>query len=160
MIGPYDSRPSSGAMILAIHHGKIPGYTQGGKNYVAVKDVAFAMANAIEMGRIGECYILGNANLSYREAFDKIAKAIGGKVPTFGLPDFIIKWYGGLNSFFARIFGYYPGLTRELAIISCDNHFYSSQKAIDELQMPQTPIETAVKECFEWFQQHGYLTKK
>jgi len=102
MIGPYDSRPSSGAMILAIHHGKIPGYTQGGKNYVAVKDVAFAMANAIEMGRIGECYILGNANLSYREAFDKIAKAIGGKVPTFGLPDFIIKWYGGLNSFFAR----------------------------------------------------------
>lgn len=160
MIGPFDSRPSSGEMILAIYHRKIPGYTKGGKNYVAVKDVAFAMANAIEMGRVGECYILGNANLSYKEAFDKIAAAIGGKAPTIGLPNFIIKRYGALNSFFARIFGYYPGLTRELAVISCDNHFYSSQKAIEELQMPQTPIDVAVKECFEWFKQHGYLTKK
>jgi dihydroflavonol-4-reductase len=42
MIGPYDSRPSSGALVLALHKGKVAGYTGGGKNYVAAKDVAFA----------------------------------------------------------------------------------------------------------------------
>ena len=47
MIGPYDSRPSSGEMILGIYFKKIPGYTLGGKNFVAVKDVAFAIANSI-----------------------------------------------------------------------------------------------------------------
>ena len=72
MIGPYDSKPSSGTMVLAIYNGKVPGYTRGGKNYIAVKDTAVAIANGITMGRIGECYILGNENLSYKDAFEKI----------------------------------------------------------------------------------------
>lgn len=160
MIGPYDSRPSSGAMILALHKGKVPGFTLGGKNFVAVKDVAFAMANAIEMGRIGECYILGNENLSYKEAFDIIAQTIQAKAPTRKLTSTMVQTYGTLNSFFAKIFNYYPAVTKELAIISCENHFYSVEKARTELQLPQTPIQTAVAECYHWFQENGYLTKK
>lgn len=157
MIGPYDSKPSSGQMILALHQGKVPGYTSGGKNYIAVKDAAFAVANALEMGRIGECYILGNENLTYREAFDKIASTIGAKPPKRRLSNFMVKTYGSINSFFASIFRYQPSVTKELAVISCDTHYYSAEKARKELQLPQTPIEVAVKECFEWFQQNGYL---
>mgnify|MGYP000486393748 FL=1 len=37
MIGPYDTKPSSGALILALYHKKIPIYTKGSKTYVAVK---------------------------------------------------------------------------------------------------------------------------
>lgn len=160
MIGPFDSKPSSGEMILALYHGKVPGYTNGGKNYVAVKDAAFAMANAVTMGRIGECYILGNENLTFKEAFDKIAGAIGVKPPKRNLPDFIVKAYGGTNSFLAKVFKFRPSVTKELATISCDIHFYSPEKARTELQLPQTPIEVAVKECFDWFKENGYLTKK
>ena len=160
MIGPYDSRPSSGAMILALHKGKVPGYTSGGKNFVAVKDVAFAMANAITMGRVGECYILGNANLSYKQAFEIIANTIHVKAPTRKLTTFIVKSYGALNSFFAKLFNYYPGVTKELSVISCENHFYSVEKARNELQLPQTPIETAIAECFQWFVENGYVKIK
>jgi dihydroflavonol-4-reductase len=160
MIGPYDSRPSSGAMILAVHQGRVPGYSLGGKNYVAVKDVATAMANAITMGTIGECYIVGNVNLSYKEAFELIAKTIGAKTPTRKLTNFMVQSYGRLNSFFAKIFGYYPAVTAELAQISTENHFYSAAKAQRELQMPQTPLETAIKECFDWFKENNYLDKK
>lgn len=159
MIGPYDSRPSSGLMILALHKGKVPGYTTGGKNYIAVKDAAFAIANAITMGRIGECYILGNENLTYQEAFTKIASSIGAKAPTRKLTPTMVKTYGTLNSFFAKIFGFYPSVTKELAAISCDRHYYSPEKARNELQLPQTPIEVAAKECFDWFQSNGYLSK-
>ena len=160
MIGPYDSRPSSGAMILAIHNGKVPGYTGGGKNYVAVKDVAFAMANAITMGRIGECYIAGNVNLGYKEAFETIAKTIGAKAPKRKLPDSIVKLYGSVNSQLAKWFKFYPAVTKELAIISCEHHYYSPEKARKELLMPQTPIETAITECYTWFSENGYLDKK
>jgi dihydroflavonol-4-reductase len=160
MIGPYDSRPSSGAMILAVHQGRVPGYSLGGKNYVAVKDVATAMANAITMGTIGECYIVGNVNLSYKEAFELIAKTIGAKTPTRKLTNFMVQSYGRLNSFFAGIFGYYPAVTAELAQISTENHFYSAAKAQRELQMPQTPLEVAIKECFDWFTENNYLDKK
>lgn len=159
MIGPYDSRPSSGAMILAIYNKKVPGYTQGGKNYVAVKDVATAMANAITMGRIGECYILGNVNLTFKEAFELIAKTIGVKAPKLGLPNFIVKLYGGATSLFAKLLRFQPAVTRELAIISCDRHYYSPEKARKELQLPQTPIDVAIKECFDWFKENGYLDR-
>jgi dihydroflavonol-4-reductase len=160
MIGPYDSKPSSGKMILALYHGKVPGYTQGGKNYVAVKDVAVAIANAIDKGKIGECYICGNENLTYKEAFDKLANAIGAKPPKLKMPDFMVKFYGAFSSLMAKIFKFEPAVTKELAIISCDHHYYSSEKARKELDLPQTPIETAAKECFEWFKENNYLTQK
>jgi dihydroflavonol-4-reductase len=160
MIGPYDSRPSSGAMIIALSKNKVPGYSLGGKNFTAVKDVATAMANAITMGKIGECYILGNFNLSYKEAFEKMALAIGAKVPTRKLSTKIVVTYGALSSFLAKVFKYYPSVTKELAVLSSEHHYYSAEKAHKELLMPQTPIETAAIECFEWFKENGYLTKK
>ena len=160
MLGPYDSKPSSGAMIVAVHQGKVPGYTGGGKNFVAVKDVAVAIANAVTMGRIGESYILGNENLTFKEAFDMIAETIGAKKIKFKLPNFIVKSYGAMTSFFAKIFKFTPAVTKELAIISCDTHYYSSEKARTELLLPQTPVKEAVAECFEWLKANGYLTKK
>jgi dihydroflavonol-4-reductase len=159
MIGPYDSRPSSGAMILGVYQRRVPGYTLGGKNYVAVKDVAFAMANALTMGRIGECYILGNVNLSYKSAFETIASVVGVEPPKRKLSSFMVVTYGTLNSWFAKLFKYHPAVTRELAIISCENHFYSPDKARKELLLPETPISQAIAECFEWFKQNDYLNK-
>ena len=160
MIGPYDSKPSSGTMVLAIYNGKVPGYTHGGKNYIAVKDAAVAIANAITMGRIGECYILGNENLSYRDAFEKIAQSIGGKAPKLGMGNAGMRAYGSINSFLAKIFRYKPAVTKELAAIACDNFYYSADKARKELQLPSTPMEEAFKECLEWYKDNGYLNKK
>lgn len=159
MIGAYDSKPSSGAMILAVYKGKVPGYTSGGKNFISVKDAATAMANAVELGRIGECYILGNENLSYQDAFKMIAETIGAKTPKRFMPDFVVKSYGSINSFLARVFKFQPAVTKELATISCENHFYSSEKAQKELNLPQTPVREAIKECFDWFKINGYLNK-
>lgn len=157
MIGPYDSKPSSGAMILGIYKKAVPGYTSGGKNYIAVKDAAIATANAIDQGRIGECYILGNKNLSYKDAFSLIAGVVGVSAPKRRLAPFFVVSYGFFSSFFAKIFRFNPSITKELAVISCEKHYYSSKKAIKELNLPQTPIEEAVRECFFWFKENGYL---
>lgn len=115
------------------------------------------MANAIDLGRIGECYIVGNVNLSFKEAFDLIATTIGAKPPKLKLPNPIVKLYGSFTSTTAKLFGFNPSVTRELAAISCDRHYYSVEKARKELELPQTPIQTAVKECFDWFKENGYL---
>lgn len=157
MIGPYDSKPSSGSMIIALKKGKIPGYTDGAKNYIAVKDAAVAIANAIDLGKKGECYILGNHNMTFKTAFDVFANVIGANPPKRKLSSRAVVLYGAINSFLAQKLDYNPSVTRELAKISCEQQYYCSCKAKKELNMPSTPIEVAVKECYDWFLENGYL---
>jgi dihydroflavonol-4-reductase len=159
MFGPYDSNPSSGAMIVALYKGKVPGYTSGGRNYICAKDVAVAIANALTNGRLGECYILGNQNLSYKEAFEKIAGTIGVNPPTLKIPSVFAKLYGGIGSVLGKISGRTPSISYPLARIACDEHYFTAAKAIKELRLPQTPIETGIKECFEWLKKNDYLEK-
>jgi dihydroflavonol-4-reductase len=159
MIGPYDSRPSSGEMILGIYFKKIPGYTLGGKNFVAVKDVAFAIANSISLGQKGQCYILGHENLSYKEAFEKISSVLNAPALKFKLSTGLVRFYGKTNSFLGKFLPYHPKISRELAILASESHFYSSEKAITELKMPQTPLEIAIAECYAWFDENNYLKK-
>lgn len=157
MFGPYDSGPSSGAMIVALYKGKVPGYTAGGRNYIFIKDAAIAIVNALTMGRIGECYILGNENLSYKEAFEKIASTIGVKPPSLPIPNVFAKLYGKIGSAIGKISGTTPAISYPLARIACDEHYYSSAKAVKELGLPQTPVEVGIKECYEWLRENGYL---
>lgn len=160
MFGPYDSNPSSGAMIVALHKGKVPGFTNGGRNYLCAKDAAVAIANALTKGRVGECYILGNQNLSYKEAFEKIAATIGVNPPSIPIPPIFAKLYGRIGSFIGNISGKAPAISYPLSRIACDEHYFSPAKAVRELELPQTPIETGIKECFDWLKENGYLSKK
>jgi dihydroflavonol-4-reductase len=158
MIGPYDSKPSSGAMIIAIAKAKLPGFSSGGKNWVYVNDVAIGACNALTMGRIGEAYILGGENLTYVHAVKRIAAALGQKkLPKIVVPAFILKLVGLMGSIGAGITRKTPKLTINLAKIACDGHYFSPQKAMEELEMPQTPIEVGVKEAQQWFIENKYL---
>ncbi|MEM6802088.1 MAG: NAD-dependent epimerase/dehydratase family protein [Bacteroidota bacterium] len=157
MIGPYDSKPSSGAMIVAAAKGSIPSYTGGGKNWVAVKDVANGICNALTMGRIGQAYILGGENLSYKDALSRICKTVGKPAPGFRAPDFLVKFAGRMGSLFGNISGKAPKLSYPMAWIACDGHYFSPQKAIEELNLPQTPLETAVNDAYQWFKENAYL---
>lgn len=157
MLGPFDSKPSSGAMIHAMAHGKIPGYSPGGKNYINVKDAAVGIVNALTLGRIGECYILGHENLTYKEIFQKIGVVINKPAPCRALPSLLVKTLGKVNSFMGRLFKYTPTLTGELALLSCENHYYNSSKAVNELDLPQTNIEEGIRDCYNWFKSNGYI---
>jgi dihydroflavonol-4-reductase len=160
MVGPYDAVPGFGVIILALYHRRMPGYAVGGRNYIHVRDVAVGIANALERGRIGESYIMGNRNLSYREIFNLIASVVGVSPPRFTYPPFLTKLYGMLCSCRGILPGKPPPMNLALARIACDEHYYTSEKAIGELGLPQTPIERAVEEAFIWFRENGYLEKK
>lgn len=159
MFGAYDSKPGSGKMIKAIHEGKIPAYAPGGRNYVHAKDVAVAAVNGLTMGRIGEHYIAGNRNMSYHEALHLISDTIDGKPPKFEVPSFIMKTIGWLSSAAANVFGITPTISYPMAVISTDEQYFSCEKAIKELGLPQTDLEVAITECFEWMKANGVLDK-
>ncbi len=157
MLGAYDSAPSSGAMILAINSQKLPGYAPGGRNYICVKDAAVGIANALEKGKIGESYIIGNENLSYKEAFGKMAGVLGVEPPKLGIPWWGLLAYGRIGCFIAGLTGSKPTVSYPMAKIACDSHYFTAEKAVRELDLPQTPIEEGITESFNWLKSNGYI---
>jgi len=158
MIGPYDVKPSSGALVLALAKNKLPCLPGGGRNWVAVKDVAVAICNSLHMGRVGHSYILGGANLSYKEAVRKMAQAIEIRdYPKFVLPNFLLRTMGALSSVMSELTQQPPKLSYPMACVACDGHYFDPSKAIQELNMPQTPLEIATKELHRWFDENNYL---
>lgn len=157
MLGPYDTKPGSGRMILSIAHRQVPGYTSGGRCYIYVKDAAEGAVNALTQGTVGESYILGNENLSYKEAFTLMADVAGVDPPVVYMPSAAGLAVGFLGSVFGRVFGFEPKISLPMARISTDGHFYSAAKAVRELSLPQTPIVTAVEDAYRWFKENGYI---
>lgn len=158
MIGPFDARPSSGALVLALAKKNLPFLPSGGKNWASVKDVAVACCNALTRGRIGESYILGGENLSYKDAVRRMADAIDLKYyPKVVMPDFIMKTIGFLGSTVSPLTQKTPKLSYPMACVACDHHYFTPAKAIEELGLPQTPIEQATQELHNWFIENHYL---
>nr|WP_293842727.1 NAD-dependent epimerase/dehydratase family protein [uncultured Arsenicibacter sp.] len=158
MLGEFDAKPTSGRMLLELYGGRVIGYPAGGKNYVHVRDAAAATVNALTRGRIGESYILGNANLSYQEAFQLMAERMHVSPPRWPVPPGLARLYGfgcdALASMTKR-----PGkLNASMIAVANDGHYFSAQKSVSELGLLQTPVEAAIDEAFNWFKRHNYLT--
>ncbi len=157
MVGPLDGKPTSGAMLLAVAKKQLPGYPAGGKNFVHVRDAAIATVNALTMGRLGESYILGNENLTYHEAFTLMADVAGVQPPRFALPPAVALFYARAREWLANLRGKIPTVNVPMAMIANDGHYFSSAKAVRELNLPQTPIRQAIQEAYDWFSANGYL---
>ncbi|AWM34964.1 NAD-dependent epimerase/dehydratase family protein [Hymenobacter nivis] len=157
MLGPGDARPTSGALLLELLGGRLPGYPLGGKNYVHVRDVAVATVNALTMGCVGESYILGNENLSYREAFALMAETVGVGAPRWPVPPPLANFYGAACDFKARLTGRPTQVNAAMVAVANDGHYFTAQKARRELALPQTSISQAVADAFSWFKAHGYV---
>lgn len=154
MIGPWDWRPSSGKMLLEIGSGKGLLAPPGGNNFVDVRDVAAGIL-AAAAARAGGRWILGGENLSYREAWARMAAVTGARPPLGELP----RWAAGAAAAgfdLARAVGLPEGEINAAAIrMSTAPHYFSPAKAIAELGMPQTPLDTALADAWAWFGEHG-----
>ena len=121
------------------------------------EDVASAVVNALKMGRLGESYIAGNENLTYRDFLQKAAEISGRKFDIIKSPNLITLIIGFSQSVISRITKKAPKLSYTMARNSLIQQVYSSKKAVDELKMPQQPIEVGIDGCYKWFKQNGKI---
>jgi dihydroflavonol-4-reductase len=153
MIGPYDAKPSSGRIIQMGLNKKIQVFPSGGKNFIHVRDAAVAVCNAIHLGKTGECYLLANENLTYREFYEKINRVVHQDPVQVQLPGFILNTGGKSGSFIEKVFKRPIQLNSVNARLLVIGNYYSGKKAVEMLKMPQTPIETAILEAIMWWQE-------
>jgi dihydroflavonol-4-reductase len=137
--------------------GRMPAYIETGMNIVDVDDVAAGHLLAMEKGRIGERYILGNKNLMLREVFEIMSRLTGIKAPTIKLPRLAILPLAYANQWIANLTGHPPRIPLEGVKMAKYKMHYDCSKAIRELGIPLTPPEVALEKAVRWFRSHGYV---
>jgi dihydroflavonol-4-reductase len=158
VLGVRDIKPTpSGELVVNVLNKKMPGYMEGGLNFVDVEDVARGHILAAQKGRIGERYILGNVNVSLKEFFDLIAE-----VSVVPAPKRKISYPMGMTLVYllklvSMINRKPPILTESSVRFVGEYAYYDCSKAINELGIPQTPIRTTIEKAVNWFRENGYV---
>lgn len=158
LLGAYDAGPSSGELIRQFLVRKMRFAPPGGRNFAYAPDVADAMLNAATLAAPGESYILGGENLKYFDFFSRVARAAGAPMPRFVMPAALVKTGGAVGSALGKITRKPATVNYRLASLSCLDTFYDASKARQQLQMPATSIDVAIKDALESLRHYGYLS--
>jgi len=159
--GPGDRMPTpTGKLIIAILKGDMKNYFTGGMCAVDVRDVAAGHLLAMAKGRIGETYLLTNkdGNMTQKDLARLVGRVAGvPDVATKEVPPWIMKTAARLMELWANVTGRPPLTTYKTSMYAMQNIYADPSKAIEELGMPQTPIETAVEDAARWFRENGHV---
>jgi dihydroflavonol-4-reductase len=161
-IGPWDRKPTpTGKIIVDFVLGRLPAYLDTGLNVVHVRDVALGHVLAAERGRVGERYILGNRNMSLAEILTVLGDLTGKVAPTIKIP-YPVAYVAGLASTMLadHVTRRPPGIALEAVKMAKFHMYFSAAKAVQELGLPQTPVERAFGDALDWFAAHGYFDPK
>jgi len=158
LLGADDWRPSSGELIRQYILRGLRFVSPGGRNFVYAPDVARLLAAAAERGRNGECYLAAGHNLTYFDFFSRVAAIHGGvHPPRRVLPPSLVLAAGWAGAAFSRVSGKPAVLDTTLARLSLYGTYYSAEKAVRELGLEQTPIDTAIREAINSLRKFGHI---
>lgn len=156
MIGAMDTKPSSGKLMLMGYKKPLMAVPYGGKNFVAVTSVSAAVCNALTLGTNGERYLASGVNLSFRE-FYEIQSRIGGYAQKIiVLPPALLEIAGKAGDM-VRMFGAKTDVCSMNLNQLTIREYYSNKKAVEQLKMPNEPIEKAIEQALNWFRKQGTI---
>ena len=156
MMGPWDWKPSSGRMLLAIATRWTPAAPVGGMSLCDVRDVADGIVTALHQGESGRRYILAGENISYLEAWRLFARITERPGPRFRMGPLIrwgAGWFGDLAT---KVTGREGEVNSALIGMSSLFHYYDSSRAMNELGYRVRSTDETVRDSWEWLKKYGY----
>jgi dihydroflavonol-4-reductase len=157
-VGARDVKPTpTGQVIVDFLRRALPAYLDTGLNWVHVRDVAAGHVLAAERGRLGERYILGNAegNWTMKQALDVLAGITGLAAPRLRVPYAVALGAAHVGELASRFTGRPPKAPLAGVRMAAYKMWFDPSKAIRELGLPQTPPREALAEAVAWFREHG-----
>jgi dihydroflavonol-4-reductase len=150
VFGPGDVKPTSGLLLINVARGLMPVYVEGQHNVVDVRDVARSHVNAVNLGRIGERYILGGENLSFRSLLEVSAAEANRRPPWLPVSPAVVRSLGALAGQLGILGG---------DILEAIEYWQplDSSKAQRELGHTYRPFAETVRDSLQWFREHNYL---
>ena len=158
-MGPWDVKPTpTGQVVVDFLNRRMPAYVNTGLNVVDVRDVAAGHILALENGHVGERYILGNRNLTLRDILGILEQITGLHAPNVRIPLWLALGAGVVDEFIhGRLLNKPPRIPISAVKTARKFRHFDCSKAIQELGLPQTPVEESLRAAVSWFEQHGYV---
>lgn len=158
--GPWDWKPSSGKMILALTDGFVPMAPSGGISVGDVRNIAKGIVAAAQRGQHGQRYILAGTNLSYLELWRYIAGLVDRKGPIAAMrtPMKKILSFGG--DLYTRLSKRETEINSEAIKLGACWNYYDSSKAANELGYETGDYKTAIQDAWDWLRANGYSKHK
>ncbi len=157
--GAGDAIKNSRKTQVKVAQGCFSFYPPGGVNVVYVGDVIKAIDLCLKKGRPARRYIIGGENMTIRELFCTIAEIAGVRAPKIPLSVFLLRSLGFVGDFMGK-FSIESSLSSETALIASLYHWFSNQRAREELGFCPTSARKALKESVSWMIQNKKLRTK
>ena len=115
-------------------------------NVVDVEDVAAGHVLALERGKPGERYLLGNRNMTLAQVFKALEELTGRRAPRVKLPTWMVVAAGYVDELVeGTLLRREPAIPVEGLKVSRKPMYVDCAKAVEELGVPQSPVEGARK---------------
>ncbi len=161
ILGPNDHAISeTTGTIIKIMNGEMPVGMGGSFNLSDVRDLAAGTIAAADKGRKGECYILGNKEVTLKEVAKMLHDASGCKQPLFYVPIPMAYRLAASMEKKAKKTGEKPLMT-SFAVYNLDrNNSYDYSKAERELGYHTRPYSETLTDEAVWLVKAGLIKGK
>lgn len=158
IMGPEDFAvgETTGTLIKIIN-GEMPAGIDGSFNLVDVRDLAQGTISAIDKGQKGECYILGNKEVSFKEFCKLISEESGCKPVKMFLPIWAANLMGKIMENKAKRTGEKPLMTTFSVYNLARNNDFDSTKARRELGYHTRPYQETIHDEVQWLKATGKI---
>lgn len=156
VLGPYDWKPSSGQVLLATANNWIPFSPRGCLSLCDARDVATAVASALQSGKSGDSFELAGHEMSWFEAFRLFAR-LGNRWPPISRFDPLThRLIGRAGDLIGRFSSGEPSVNSAAMRLAGDCMTVDDRKAGSELGYANRPLDETLADTWRWFRNNGY----
>lgn len=158
ILGPFD-RHNWARLFILLAQQKLPGVPPGSGAFADVEEVAKAHVRAAMVGRMGEQYLLGGAEIGYLQLLQQAAGMLAVPPPQRTTPACLLKTAAWLLHWPGLITGREPRITPEGAAMVCAHMRCDSSKAMRELGYQITDVDRLLHKTLHWLDQQQLLQR-
>lgn len=159
ILGPND--PAVGettGVLIQIINGEMPAGINGSFNLCDVRDLADGTIRAADYGKAGECYILGNDEVNFRDFAKMVSDEAGVKEIRTFLPIGIANLIAGILERKAKRSGKRPLMTTFSVYNLARNNDFDSSKARSELGYHTRSYRETIRDEIAWLKETGKIS--
>lgn len=161
IMGPEDyACGETTSTLIKIINGEMPAGIDGSFNLCDVRDLAAGAIAAAEKGRSGECYILGNEPVSFRDFSKMVVEESGGKKINIFLPIWAANLMGAAMEAKAKHSNKKPLMTTFSVYNLARNNSFDSSKAEKELGYTTRSYRETIHDEVQWLIENGKIQNR